>query len=171
MITNFRLFESFDKVIQDSYDDYMSLQSDEERKIMARHIRRTAQGFIGNSNSKLSDWLTKFKDEKIVLDVLPKIIISTDDPYGEEMWESVSNDIKIGDRVILKGYSFGTDLDGLIGTIISKRGATIKNKKLFHVALDKYNNGTGYIEIDNIDKVIGHIHVDEDPYGEEIWDI
>ena len=33
MITNFRLFESFDKVIQDSYDDYMSLQSDEERKI------------------------------------------------------------------------------------------------------------------------------------------
>jgi len=63
MITKFKLFESFDNVIQDSYNDYMKLQSDE-----------------------LSDWLERFKDEKIVLDVLPKIIINEEDPYGEEQW-------------------------------------------------------------------------------------
>jgi len=37
-------------------------------------------------SDELSDWLERFKDEKIVLDVLPKIIINEEDPYGEEQW-------------------------------------------------------------------------------------
>jgi hypothetical protein len=55
---------------------------------MAKHIKRTAKGFIDNQGGDLSEWLDRFKDEKIVLDQFPKILISDEDPYGEEQWEN-----------------------------------------------------------------------------------
>ncbi len=61
------------KVIEDSYNDYISLDDERQRRIMARHIKRTAQGFIRNSGGRLEDWLEKFKDEDIVISKLKEL--------------------------------------------------------------------------------------------------
>jgi hypothetical protein len=37
---------------------------------MARHIARTAMGFIKNRDSKIEDWMEVFKDEDIVISKL-----------------------------------------------------------------------------------------------------
>ena len=61
------------KVIEDSYNDYISLNDERQKEIMARHIKRTAQGFINNSEGRLEDWLEKFKDEYIVISKLKEL--------------------------------------------------------------------------------------------------
>jgi len=61
------------KVIEDSYNDYISLDDERQREIMARHIKRTAQGFINNRDGRLEDWLEKFKDEYIVISKLREL--------------------------------------------------------------------------------------------------
>lgn len=61
------------KIIEDSYNDYISLDDERQREIMARHIKRTAQGFIRNSEGRLEDWLEKFKDEDIVISKLKEL--------------------------------------------------------------------------------------------------
>jgi hypothetical protein len=61
------------EIIEDSYNDYISLDDKRQREIMARHIKRTAQGFIRNSGGRLEDWLEKFKDEDIVISKLKEI--------------------------------------------------------------------------------------------------
>jgi len=61
------------KVIEDNYNDYISLDDERQREIMARHIKRTAQGFINNRDGRLEDWLEKFKDEYIVISKLREL--------------------------------------------------------------------------------------------------
>ena len=61
------------KIIEDSYNDYISLDDERQREIMARNIKRTAQGFIRNSGGRLEDWLEKFKDEDIVISKLKEL--------------------------------------------------------------------------------------------------
>ena len=61
------------KVIEDSYNDYISLDDERKKEIMSRHIKRTAQGFINNRDSRLEDWLEKFKDEDIVISKLKEL--------------------------------------------------------------------------------------------------
>ena len=58
------------RVIEDSYNDYITIDNDREREIMARHIARTADGFIKNRGSNLEDWLRVFADEDIVISKL-----------------------------------------------------------------------------------------------------
>ena len=58
------------KIIEDSYNDYITIDNDREREIMARHIARTAMGFIKNRDSKIEDWMEVFKDEDIVISKL-----------------------------------------------------------------------------------------------------
>jgi len=58
------------KIIEDSYNDYITIDNDREREIMARHITRTADGFIKNRGSNLEDWLRVFADEDIVISKL-----------------------------------------------------------------------------------------------------
>jgi hypothetical protein len=61
------------KVIEDSYNDYISLDDERQKEIMSRHIKRTAQGFINNRDGRLEDWLEKFKDEYIVISKLREL--------------------------------------------------------------------------------------------------
>jgi len=71
-----KIFESFDDIlgiINDSYNDYITL-NDNEKKSMARQIRRTAEGFIKYRNFTISDWTNKFKDEEIIMDELAPLI-------------------------------------------------------------------------------------------------
>jgi hypothetical protein len=58
------------KIIEDSYNDYIIIDNDREREIMARHIARTAIGFIKNRDSKIEDWMEAFKNEDIVMNLL-----------------------------------------------------------------------------------------------------
>jgi hypothetical protein len=58
------------RVIEDSYNDYITIDNDREREIMARHIARSADGFIKNSGGDLEDWLRVFADEDIVISKL-----------------------------------------------------------------------------------------------------
>ena len=58
------------RVIEDSYNDYITIDNDREREIMARHIARTADGFIKNRGGDLEDWLRVFADEDIVISKL-----------------------------------------------------------------------------------------------------
>ena len=58
------------RVIEDSYNDYITIDNDREREIIARHIARTADGFIKNRGSNLEDWLRVFADEDIVISKL-----------------------------------------------------------------------------------------------------
>lgn len=67
------LAPSIRKVIEDSYNDYISVDDERTREIMARHITRAAQGFINNFQSKLEDWLEIFKDEDIVISKLKEL--------------------------------------------------------------------------------------------------
>lgn len=61
------------KVIKDSYNDYIAINDDAQREVMARHIARTAQGFIKNKNSNLEDWLEVFAGEDIVISKLKSL--------------------------------------------------------------------------------------------------
>ena len=73
-----KTFETFDEIltiIDDSYNDYISESDLKAKEIMARHIRRTASGFIKNRNSSIDDWIEKFKDEDIVMKELEPIIL------------------------------------------------------------------------------------------------
>jgi low affinity Fe/Cu permease len=58
------------RVIEDSYNDYITIDNDREREIMARHIARSADGFIKNRGGDLEDWLRVFADEDIVISKL-----------------------------------------------------------------------------------------------------
>jgi hypothetical protein len=60
------------KIIEDSYNDYMSLNNDREREIIARQIARAASGFIRNG-SKIEDWMEVFKGEDIVISKLKEL--------------------------------------------------------------------------------------------------
>jgi hypothetical protein len=61
------------KVIEDSYNDYITIDNDREKEIMARHIARTASGFIKNRDSKIEDWMEVFKNEDIVISKLKEL--------------------------------------------------------------------------------------------------
>lgn len=72
-----KLFETFDEILEiidDSYNDYISIVDTKSKEVMARYIKRTAMGFIKNRNSSLSDWVDKFKDEELVMKELEPLI-------------------------------------------------------------------------------------------------
>ena len=76
-----KLFETFDEILEiidDSYNDYISIVDTKSKEVMARHIKRTAVGFIKNRISSLSDWLDKFKDEEIVMKEFAPLIFDND---------------------------------------------------------------------------------------------
>lgn len=61
------------KVIEDSYNDYISIDDERQREIMAKHIARTAKGFIKNRGGELEDWLRVFANEDIVISKLKQL--------------------------------------------------------------------------------------------------
>jgi hypothetical protein len=61
------------RIIEESYNDYLLADSDTSKEIHARHIARTASGFIKNQGSKLEDWLEVFSREEIVIEKLKQI--------------------------------------------------------------------------------------------------